>query len=231
MKRGIIIASVVLVGLFLLVSFKSEESVVLVSKIDVEAETVVSGSVSGRDLFLQNCSACHLADLSGNPPMFPNLQEVSTRLSKADIALVLINGRNAMPSFKHLSIEERNAIIGYLYGENTVASVENSASEAEIGKRIFVANCASCHKTVDGDDVPAGQRGCGMTPPVLGGVSQRIDFNSFERILNFGPWYMPSFEHLSQEEKNNVYEYLGTIEAPLDMSRYRSRSRRSYCRR
>jgi len=125
---------------------------------------------------------------------------------------LLKTGRNAMPSFADLSDAERAALAGFLYGEKTKSAVQTTLSPVEQGRNLFVANCSQCHKVKPNNPRPAGQRNMGMIPPVLGGITQVLDFPRFERILNMGPCYMPSFTFLSPTEKNQIYNYLQAYE-------------------
>ena len=169
-------------------------------------------AITGAALFQKNCAVCHGADLSGNPPAFPSLKEVKTRMTRTQIADLLKTGRNNMPSFSYLSDAERQALVGFLYGENTVSQVQTQLTPEEQGRNLFVANCARCHKAKPGDPLPPGQRRMGMRPPVLAGVTRYLDIPRFEAILNMGPCYMPSFSFLNQQEKSSIYFWLKTLE-------------------
>ena len=136
-------------------------------------------AITGAALFQKNCAVCHGADLSGNPPAFPSLKEVKTRMTRTQIADLLKTGRNNMPSFSYLSDAERQALVGFLYGENTVSQVQTQLTPEEQGRNLFVANCARCHKAKPGDPLPPGQRRMGMRPPVLAGVTRYLDIPRF----------------------------------------------------
>ncbi len=177
-----------------------------------------SGSITGTALFQKNCAVCHGADLSGSPPAFPSLKEVKTRMTRTQIADLLKTGRNNMPSFSYLADAERQALVGFLYGENTESQVQTQLTPEEQGRNLFVANCARCHKAKPGDPLPPDQRRMGMRPPVLAGVTRYLDIPRFETILNIGPCYMPSFSFLNQQEKSNIYFWLKTLEK--DAPRY-----------
>lgn len=180
-----------------------------------EAQTVKSENstttITGAALFQKNCAVCHGIDLNGNPPAFPSLKEVKTRMTKVQIADLLKTGRNNMPSFSYLSDAERNALVGFLYGENTESRVQTKLSPEEQGRNLFVANCSRCHKANPGDPQPPGQSRMGMRPPVLAGVTRYMNIPRFEAILNMGPCYMPSFDFLGHQEKSNIYAWLKTL--------------------
>ncbi len=169
-------------------------------------------AVSGQELFQKNCAACHGINKQGNPPAFPSLVSINERMNKRQISELLQTGRNNMPSFAHLSVSERNALTGYLFGEKTESSIVTDITPVENGKNLFVANCANCHKARPEDPQPPNKRNRGMQPAVLGGITLKHELNEFENILNAGPCYMPSFESLSKQDKENIYDYLETME-------------------
>jgi len=171
-----------------------------------------NSSISGEALFLKNCAACHGIDRKGNPPVFPSLVSVNQRLERDSIGRLLLIGRNVMPSFTHLSESERVAIIGFLFGENTESEIIKEFSLEESGRNLFVANCSRCHKMQTEEQEPIGQKSCGMQPAVLGGISSKYELDEFEYIVNSGPCYMPSFEHLKREDKAAIYAYLKSFE-------------------
>jgi len=204
------ITIVFFMGLVLLVyGFSSYEPLEAQTAQVQDTATIITGAA----LFQKNCAACHSADLGGRPPAFPSLKEVKTRMSRSQIAELLKTGRNNMPSFAHLSEAERNAITGFLYGENTESRVQTQLTPEEQGRNLFVANCARCHKAKPDDSQPAGQQMCGMMrPPVLAGVTRYMNIPRFETVLNIGPCYMPSFDLLNHQEKSAIYTWLKTLE-------------------
>lgn len=169
-------------------------------------------SISGQALYYNNCSSCHQKNLEGIPPTFPSLKNISHKLSEDELSNILLLGKGAMPSFSHLNEEERKAIISFINGENIyVNSVANLSSEQN-GKKLFIANCVKCHKVKTTDPEPAGIQNYGMRPNILGGIHNSISMDSFEHILNIGPCYMPSFDHMPSHQKGDIYKYLSTID-------------------
>lgn len=168
--------------------------------------------VTGELLFQKNCSACHGIDMTGNPPIFPSLVLMNERMKQNEVVELLQTGRNVMPSFAHLTKAERMAIAGYLYGETTETEMVTEITPAENGNSLFVANCARCHKATHDDPQPPDQKEWGMRPAILGGISEKHSIADFKNILNAGPCYMPSFEYLSDMDKEGIYYWLGTLE-------------------
>lgn len=210
----------VMLTMFLLYSFSSDDGGRIILIGDTEA-----GVITGEALFLKNCAACHGVDRKGNPPVFPSLVSVNERLEKDSIFNLLQTGRKVMPSFAHLSQSEKTAIVGFLFGEETESEMITDLSPEEAGKNLFVANCSRCHKTEQDDIRPADQISCGMQPAVLGGISEKYDLESFEYIVNTGPCYMPSFEHLNKEDKTAIYTYLKSFEDESNVITGNSRRR------
>ena len=167
-------------------------------------------TLTGEELYKQNCAVCHGMDRKGNPPAIPSLVDVGRRLDEKSILNLLKTGRNGMPSFAHLPSDQRRAIVDFLMGKKTKVQVESLTSKQK-GEQLFKANCALCHKATPDDPTPPGQRNYGRRPPVLGGINKALAFNHFERILNRGPFYMPSFYEMPSEDKKAIYEYLSDL--------------------
>lgn len=54
---------------------------------------------SGRAIYLSQCSACHRANLQGQPPEIPSLVEIGNRYDQAKLSELLQTGRGRMPGF------------------------------------------------------------------------------------------------------------------------------------
>jgi quinoprotein glucose dehydrogenase len=81
----------------------------------------------GTALFNTNCSVCH--GLSGKKDKaattaqaYPDLTDVGSRLSAEQIQSLLATGRGRMPSFGHLSKEDRDAIVNFLLKKEAPAT-------------------------------------------------------------------------------------------------------------
>jgi len=183
---------------------------VIADKLQSKKAETLTQQLTGADLYTQNCAICHGKDLQGNPPAIPSLVNVTKRLSQSEILNILKNGRNGMPSFAHLPENQQRAIVDFLSGKNTKITAKK-LTETEKGLQLFKANCAKCHKAQPSDPQPPGQRNYGRRPPVLGGVNKALSFERFTRILNRGPFYMPSFSNLSSSDKQALYKYLSSL--------------------
>jgi len=80
----------------------------------LKMRATTSGAVSGKTLYLQECSGCHGADGKGSPPEFPSLEHISEQRSVAEIYSLLFTGSGRMPSFARLGQEGVGAIIEYI---------------------------------------------------------------------------------------------------------------------
>ena len=68
----------------------------------------------GKSVYTNFCGNCHGLDRKGNPPAIPALLEVKKKYTYDSLALLLQKGRGAMPSFAHISDENRKVLLEYL---------------------------------------------------------------------------------------------------------------------
>lgn len=121
----------------------------------------------GERVYTLNCTACHGGDRSGNPASgFPSLVDMGDRQSKEEVESVIAEGQGMMPAFAHLSDEELDALVSYLFGEeNTTRS-----GDADVSAPDFTYNISGYSKFLDSDGYPA------ISPPW--GTLNAIDLNS-----------------------------------------------------
>jgi len=74
----------------------------------------VSGGGLAAALYQSQCASCHGPDRKGSPPSFPALVDVADRLSDAEIAAVIHDGRGRMPPFSNIQSFALPGLIGYL---------------------------------------------------------------------------------------------------------------------
>jgi len=72
-----------------------------------------SGGV-GQATYGSQCAVCHGANRAGAPPAFPSLVGIDKRLTDAQIASTILQGRGRMPSFPSLDDAHLKALIAYL---------------------------------------------------------------------------------------------------------------------
>jgi quinoprotein glucose dehydrogenase len=75
-------------------------------------------NISGSHLYVNNCAICHGFDRKGNTSAFPSLLAINKKYTIDSLTILLKRGRGAMPSFAHLSEEERKTIIAFITGDD-----------------------------------------------------------------------------------------------------------------
>ncbi|MEX0778590.1 MAG: pyrroloquinoline quinone-dependent dehydrogenase [Balneolales bacterium] len=71
--------------------------------------------LQGEAIFQNNCAACHGTPGSQNHSQFPSLDDAEERFSSPEILEILDDGQGIMPPFTHLSTEDKEALIKYLF--------------------------------------------------------------------------------------------------------------------
>ncbi len=177
----------------------------------------------GATLYTLNCSGCHGPNREGKPPTFPSLVDITKRMSQDEVRVKIKNGGEGMPALKHLSGDDINAIIAFLWNSDNAQQLDSVQAQLQLslatqGKMIFQSHCASCHPvTADQQPSRQSQYMCrGMSPPPLAGITKRISRQAFDRILDIGPCYMPSFEHFSKEQRDALWAYLDSLSQNLE---------------
>lgn len=73
---------------------------------------------SGQQMFNQICAACHGLNRQGDPTRtVPSLVGVEQRKTKDEVTALLQMGKGVMPSFAFLTPRQRDAVVGFLFGE------------------------------------------------------------------------------------------------------------------
>ncbi|GAB3775546.1 hypothetical protein GCM10028818_19830 [Spirosoma horti] len=144
---------------------------------DVRAQADGVALSRGGALFNTNCAVCHAAGGksgggSQTAQAYPDLTDVGKRLTKEQIASILITGRGRMPSFGHLSTDDREAIIRFLLKQETKPAATVAANDSHSS----VVNTP----TPEGADFP-------YSPPYLNnGNTQFRDQDNYPAIKP--PW-------------------------------------------
>jgi quinoprotein glucose dehydrogenase len=79
-----------------------------------ERQKEIASLSEGYGLYVANCSSCHGNDGKGNGHEIPGLLNIGSRLKPSEIASILKNGQNRMPSFQQLPDLQRAAIVNFL---------------------------------------------------------------------------------------------------------------------
>lgn len=95
----------------------------------------VANDTSGRAIYLNHCASCHHEDLRGDPPEFPSLVNVGSRLSEAAVRQQVLQGRGRMPGFGYLPSDGISALVQYLVTGVDDAPIRTSAHSELVGTR------------------------------------------------------------------------------------------------
>jgi len=95
----------------------SNEMPWILTMVDISA----SGSKQkGQRIYEQYCATCHGLNRQGDPQQtFPGLIDLPNKMSKVDATRIFEEGKGFMPPFRFLSESERQAIIGFLFNEES----------------------------------------------------------------------------------------------------------------
>jgi glucose dehydrogenase len=139
----------------------------------------------GGRVYQNQCSVCHGTDRKGSPPAFPSLVDIHTRLSTAEITVVIQNGKGRMPAFRNFDQPQLTALLEYLEtGQEkkvTPANIEAAVTAQNPGKREVESEMGPAgvglpfrftgyHKFLDPEGYPA------VAPPW--GTLNAIDLNT-----------------------------------------------------
>jgi quinoprotein glucose dehydrogenase len=153
-----------------------------------------TGENSPRAIYMSQCSVCHGEKLTGSPPAMPSLIGVSNRLTDAQIAATIKNGKGRMPGFPSLTEDQLFALIDFLTsGENKELS-SSTPAPATMKYRF-----TGYHRFLDPEGYPA------IAPPW--GTLNAINLNTGEYV-----WKIPLGEYpelAAKGQKNTGTENYG----------------------
>jgi quinoprotein glucose dehydrogenase len=87
---------------------------------------------SGQQIYNQICAACHGINREGDPSRaFPTLVNIRQKLKREEIRQLLETGRGMMPAVAFLSAAQKEAVIGFVLGENADTSSGTSAAASK----------------------------------------------------------------------------------------------------
>lgn len=137
----------------------------------------------GRVLYNKYCVSCHGTELKGSGSEYPSLVNIRKKYNLAQINQIMQQGRNRMPSFKHVPEVERNAIASFLSGKESSAGNKDAAALAvESRKNQIPYVMKGYDRFVDKDGYP------GIKPPW--GTLNAVDLNSGKLL-----WKVPLGEY------------------------------------
>ena len=167
----------------------------------------------GRRLFVQGCSSCHGFDAKGVKGHGPSLVGVGEEAAD----FYLRTGRMPLdrpdeepqrgPSiYSGAEIHALTKYVGSLGGP-AIPEVHPEDGNLAEGQKLFTENCAGCHQIVG-----AGGMLPGAVVPDLGAANA----TDVAEAIHVGPYVMPSFDHLSKSEVNDIARYVEYTHDPED---------------
>ncbi|HET9178811.1 MAG TPA: PQQ-binding-like beta-propeller repeat protein [Terriglobia bacterium] len=145
------------------------------------------GLVSGRELYLSQCSSCHKANLAGSPPEFPSLKNIAKKYNESQVADIIRKGGGRMPAFAQMGKRAIEAIATYLVtGKQTMAKA--AWDEAEMGPWLKYMS-DGYNKFLDPDGYPAVKPPWGTLTAIdlnTGKFVWRIPFGEFPELVKEG---------------------------------------------
>lgn len=153
-----------------------------------------TGENSPRAIYMSQCSICHGENMTGSPPAMPSLIGVGERLTPAQIATAIKNGKGRMPGFPNLTEDQSSAVISFLLSGESKELASSAPPPASMKFRF-----TGYHKFLDQDGYPA------VAPPW--GTLNAINLNTGEYV-----WKIPLGEYpelASKGQENTGTENYG----------------------
>ncbi len=153
--------------------------------IDVaENKTGTSARAKGHAVYNKHCLSCHGPELQGNGSSFPALKEIGKKYNAGQLRSIIANGRNMMPSFKHLSEAEKEPLLAFLLnmeGKDAARQAKpvEQPKEPESAEALVPFAMTGYNRFLDKDGYP------GIQPPW--GTLNAVDLNS-GKLLWKVPW-------------------------------------------
>jgi len=146
------------------------------------AENTEEGS--SKTLYMNQCAVCHGEKMAGSPPAMPSLVGVGQKLSAAEIAMTIKNGKGRMPGFSNLKDEELSALVKFVVsGGSEEKKVQDRDKEVtSAAARAMKYHFTGYNRFYDPDGYPA------VAPPW--GTLSAINLNTGEYA-----WKVPLGEY------------------------------------
>ena len=173
----------------------------LLTMVDIQGQGDGEGASLGKSTYLANCAMCHGPEMKGDPTgTYPSLIGSSEKYSDSDMQLLIENGKNFMPGWKHLGEDKIKAVMNYMKGVEEPEDAHMIGIEDNVGTIPYTHT--GYNRLLDPFGYPA------MKPPW--GTLNAIDLNE-GKIL----WQVPlgEFEELTKKgiPKTGTENYGGPI--------------------
>lgn len=146
-------------------------------------QTEGTGITPGRAVYNKYCISCHGAELKGSGTEYPSLLNISKKYNTLQISQIIQQGRNRMPSFKHVPESERKNLAAYLSGTEDISKKQNSVTVTAVNRKSQIPYVMKGYdRFVDKEGYP------GIKPPW--GTLNAVDLNSGKLL-----WKVPLGEY------------------------------------
>jgi quinoprotein glucose dehydrogenase len=146
-------------------------------------QTEGSGITPGRAVYNKHCISCHGPELKGSGTEYPSLQNLNKKYNVVQLSQVIKQGRNRMPSFKHIPESEQKSVISFLLQMEAGSKEKNAVLKTVVTKKSQIPFIMKGYdRFVDKDGYP------GIKPPW--GTLNAVDLNSGKLL-----WKVPLGEY------------------------------------
>ncbi len=146
-------------------------------------QTEGSGITPGRSVYNKHCISCHGPELKGSGTEYPSLQNLNKKYNVVQLSQVIKQGRNRMPSFKHIPESEQKSVISFLLQMEAGSKEKNAVLKTVVTKKSQIPFIMKGYdRFVDKDGYP------GIKP--LWGTLNAVDLNSGKLL-----WKVPLGEY------------------------------------
>ena len=98
-----------------------------------EEDAITNNSPLGATTYQKYCVSCHRADRKGLPASgYPTLLDLKLRKTKSEVATISSQGKGMMTGFPQIKQDEMEALLKFLWDEETLKQVEDKSGKAEI---------------------------------------------------------------------------------------------------
>ena len=137
---------------------------------------------SPKALYLNQCAVCHGEKMAGSPPAIPSLVGVGDRMSAADVAATIKNGKGRMPGSSNLADDQMSALLSYVMSGGTAENAGKEVASVQPAPAVMKYHFTGYNRFLDPDGYPA------VAPPW--GTLNAINLNTGEYV-----WKIPLGEY------------------------------------